>query len=61
MFLDCHEAFFLIKICLFIPKLLFAFRSSPLYNSDKQAVMDKCLYDNLSYILNIRLDEKNMK
>ena len=60
-YMDRHEAFIIIKKCLFIPKLLFALRSSPLYNSNKLAEMDKCLYDSLSNILNIRLDENEMK
>ena len=59
-FLDCHEAFYLIKNSLYIPKLLFILRSTPLYNSDKLVVLDKCLNDNISYVLNVGLDEKKM-
>ena len=58
--LDCDEAFYLIKNRMYIPKLLFILRSTPLYNSEKLAVLDKCLYDNISYVLNVGLDEKNM-
>ena len=56
-----HEAFYLIKNCLFIPKLLFVLRSSPLYNLNKLDDMDKCLYDSLSSLLNISLDENKKK
>ena len=59
-FLDCHEAFYIIKNSLYIPKLLFILRSTPLYNSEKLAVLDKCFYDNISVVLNVGLDEKKM-
>ena len=35
-----HKAFYLIKNCLFIPKLLSVFRFSPLYNSNELVDMD---------------------
>ena len=52
-----HEAFYIIKNSLYIPKLLFILRSTPLFDSDKLAAFDKCLYDKISEVLNVVLDE----
>ena len=51
---------FLLKSCSFIPKLLFILRSTPLYNLNKLTVMDERLYDSLTSLLNIDL-EQNMR
>ena len=56
-----HEAFFLVKNCLFLPKLLFILRAAPLHNLNSLEDMDNCLYDGLSLLLNISLDATKRK
>ena len=46
--IDCHDAYFLLKNCLAIPKLLFFLRSAPLHESNKLLELDTILKIGLS-------------
>ena len=51
--LNRHEAFFLLKNCLFIPKLIFILRSTPFHSSDKLVNIDTTLYKSVSSLMNM--------
>ena len=56
--LSAHDAFFLLKNCLAMPKLLFTLRTSPCFLfPEKLHEIDRCLRDTLSTILNINCNE----
>lgn len=52
--LNAHTAYFLLKNCLYIPKLTYMLRTCPAWKFSYQtAEMDTCLKDSLQSILNI--------
>jgi hypothetical protein len=55
--LPAHEAFFLLKVSLGIPKLQFLLRTSPSFLSPEVAPLDVGFRDLLESILNVRLDD----
>ena len=59
--IDCHDAYFLLKDCLAIPKLLFFPRSAPLHESHKLLDLDTILKNGLTKVLNIDLDERKWR
>jgi len=54
--LPAHEAFFLLKSSLGIPKIQFLLRSSPCFLSPEVILLDNDIRDLLASILNVRLD-----
>ena len=59
--IDCHDAYFLLKNCFAIPKLLFFLRSAPLFESNQLADMDRSLRTGLEHILNVDLSSNIWK
>ena len=56
--LASHEAFYLLKACFAIPRLLFLLRSTPAFKSVYQADMSQAVRDVLSSIVNLRLEDE---
>jgi hypothetical protein len=59
--IDAHDAFFLLKNCLAIPKLTYTLRTSLSYGRGLLDMFDTILKDNLSTILNIKYDDTSWK
>jgi len=56
--LQSHDAFFLLKSCLLLPKLLFTLRTAPCFEADDLLrAIDACIRDTLALVLNIDCDE----
>ena len=53
---DCHDAYFILKNCLSIPKLLYFLRTAPLFNCKKLKNFDLLLKDAVEKLLNIDMD-----
>jgi hypothetical protein len=56
LLLDSHDAFFILKNCLSIPRLMYTLRSAPCYESGILHSYDSTIATALSTILNIQLD-----
>ena len=59
--IDCHEAYYSLKNCLAIPKLLFFLRSAPLHESQNLPELDTILKNGLAKVLNIDFDERKWR
>ena len=59
--LDSHDALFLLKNCLALPKLTYILRSSPCYKSSVLQEFDKLIIESLEKVLYIKIDEKTWK
>ena len=56
---DAHEAFYFIKNCLFVPKLLYTLRTAPTFRrSDILTLFDEAIRSTLQTVLNVHLDEQ---
>ena len=55
--LDSHDAFFLLKNCLAIPKILFFLRSAPLYTCQFLNEFDHAIKKGLEFICNIAIND----
>jgi hypothetical protein len=54
---DTHDAFFLLKNCLAIPKMMYTLRTAPCFTSQTLLTIDKCIHDTLAAILNVNLED----
>ena len=59
--IDCHDAYYLLKHCFSIPKLLFFLRSAPLFDCSNLDDFDVLLRTGLGKILNIDIDTRIWK
>ena len=55
--LDAHDAFFILKNCLALPKLVYVLRSSPCFGSPVLQEYDSLLRSALGDILNVQLSD----
>ena len=59
--IDCHDAYFILKNCLSIPKLLYGLRSAPLFKLDAIHEFDKTMRSFLQSLLNIKVSDDTWK
>lgn len=59
--IDCHDAYFILKNCLSIPKLLYGLRSAPLFKLDAIHKFDITMRSFLQSLLNIKVSDDTWK
>jgi len=58
--IEPHQAFFILKNCLSIPKLIYLLRSAPCFNCKEQLeVFDTAIKTNVEKICNVSFAEEN--
>ena len=57
--LSSHEAFYMLKTCFAIPRLLFLLRSAPAFASSCKRELAEVVKDTFSSIVNIQLEDKS--
>ena len=58
--IEPHQAFFILKNCLSIPKLIYLLRSAPCFKCKKELeVLDTAIKTNMEKICNVSLGEEN--